>query len=265
MDDELYKDIEAYLGGDLSDEALMDFEKAMLENIDLKQEVTLYSQLNHHLGEQFINQDIPINEYTNKLREVIESDESEKIRERLNQANKEFAHNESRVSKRNFWIAASLALALFLGSTIYFTNKKPSLDDMYELYSQETPLPNIITRNDKQSKQYQIISMFDNGRYQESIDKFIEYEKSEKSIDTVLLIYKGMSYLELGETDAALKSFKIVSDSELLDSSKGLWFSVLTHLKNNNKEEVINSLEIIISNQSNYKYKKAKELYDKIK
>ena len=87
MEDKLYKEIEAYLGGDMSKEEMSTFEGRIQENKDLKNEVALYRTLNLHLGNKTQLEDPVSNTFTKKLAAYIESDEAKALKNKLKEEN----------------------------------------------------------------------------------------------------------------------------------------------------------------------------------
>jgi len=64
LNDRDYQKIEAYLGGTMSSEEIVEFEKEMEHDEALRKEVQLYNRLNHHLGKQNLDETIPDRGYS---------------------------------------------------------------------------------------------------------------------------------------------------------------------------------------------------------
>ncbi|AXT21018.1 hypothetical protein D7030_00025 [Flavobacteriaceae bacterium AU392] len=266
MEDEFYKEIEAYLGGDMSSEVMLRFEKRILENKDLKKEVELYDDLNHYLGEKISNKNFPNNDYTKKLNEFLKSEEAIVIKTQLEEAKKKYHHKKSFFNKNKYVLmtsAAVILLMIILRVSIFPPNQ--FIDTLYVEYYNVNDLPSFVTRDDTQNKLSKGVLSFQNKKYKEALIDFEVYKKTSTEVDTLMFLYQGMSYLELDENDKAIEAFKIVSTSNILDRSKGLWFKALAYLKLKDEFNAKKLLEEIRSNSSNFKFKEAKELLDKLK
>lgn len=264
MKEEIYKRIEAYLGGDMPPEEIVLFEKELEENDALKKELDLYNKLNYHLGNKIIDDKLPDNLYTKELNEFLVSEEANQIKKNLEDAkNKYLVKKPSSKSKIYVRLAAAVILLLIISRIGFQLINTPA--SLFNDYYNPNDLPSLVKRNDSQSNLYEGIIAFNNKKYDEAITDFEAYKRSEKEINTLMFLYQGMSYLELDENDKAIEAFKIVSTSNILDSSRGLWFEALVYLKAKDDLNAKKILEKIRSNSSNFKFKEAKELLDKLK
>lgn len=266
MGDELYKEIETYLGGDMSPEVMLRFEERIQGSEVLKKEVDLYDDLNHYLGKKRLNKDVPNNEYTKTLNDFLESEEAKAVREKLDAAKKKYYHKKNFFNRNRHVFTASAAVILLMivmRITVFPSNQ--SIDALYAEYYNANDLPSLVKRGDSQSDLYNGVLSFQNKSYKEALVNFETYENTSTEINTLMFLYKGMSYLELNENDKAIKAFKVVSNSNQLDSSRGFWFEVLVYLKLEDKLKVKEALEKVISNPSNFKFKEAKELLNDLR
>ena len=104
-------------------------------------------------------------------------------------------------------------------------------DDLYFDYYDNKDLPSFVKRDNSQNQLRAIIETFKNENYRKTINAIDNYKESTSNFNTLIYLYKGMAHLKLDENKEALKAFREVSKSGLLDKSKGLWFEALTFLK----------------------------------
>ncbi len=262
MEDQIYKKIEAYLGGDMPLEEAILFEKQMEEDSVLKKEVTLYNDLNYHLGEQSLNKDFPDTEYTKTLNTFLQGDEASQVKKDLKQAKELYSRKGSFFNRYKTRILSSAAVILLFIAVrvVWFPNVNS--DALYLDYYNTSDLPSLVQRDDSKNALSNGVEAFQNDKFENAITIFENYEQTETDINYNMFLYKGISYSELNNVEEAIKAFDVFANSDLLDNSKGLWFKALTYLKINDKVKAKNVLEQIIKNSNNFKYKEAKQLLD---
>jgi len=264
MEEKIYNKIEAYLGGDMPPEEIILFEKQIEENSELKKEVTLYNDLNYHLGEQSLNKDFPDTEYTKTLNTFLQGDEASQVKKDLKQAKELYSKKELFFNRYKTRILSSAAVILLFIAVrvVWFPNVNS--DALYLDYYNTSDLPSLVQRDDSKNALSNGVEAFQNDKFENAITIFENYEQTETDINYNMFLYKGISYSELNNVEAAIKAFDIVANSDLLDKSKGLWFKALTYLKFEDKINAKKTLGVITSNASNFKFKEAQELLKEI-
>ncbi len=264
LNDRDYQKIEAYLGGAMSSEEIVAFEKEMDHNEDLRKEVQLYDRLNHHLGKQNLDETIPDNTYTQQLKTFIQSEEGIAIEKGLRAAKEKYDSPKTKTSRINYKAVAAIAAILIIGFFGIYLSQSTSSERLYLQYYSIEDLPSVVKRGETKTKISAIVSTFRAKDYQSVIDLFMDYEKTAVAIDTSMFLYKGMAHLELNEMNDAIAAFEVMCNSRLLDRSKGLWFKALAYLKQKDIENARKTLEIIAENPQNFRHKEAKELLGKL-
>ena len=101
--------------------------------------------------------------------------------------------------------------------------------------------------------------------YKKAEQLFSEHINKQSNFNPNVVLYLGVSNLELNNYDKALLNFEKLIQSNSIDKSKGYWYKTLTYLKMDDRNLAIKELKIIVENPSNYNYNKAKELLEKLK
>jgi len=266
MKEAQHKKIEAYLGGSMTTEEVLRFEKEMEEDPMLKKEVTLYDQLNHHLGNQYLDETIPENKYVHNLRGFLRSEEAKTLQRQLEITQENYQNDQGTPTSRKYKIAAVIAVLVVLGmlTIVFNNNKEPLGKQLFIEYYTIDDLPNFVSRGSLDNDIEVIYRAFEEENYSETLSAFSKYNNTAKVIDTTLYLYKGMAHLQLEEINRAIVAFDVVYNSELLDNSKGLWFKALAYLKSTDKNSAKKTLEIIASDSTNFRAVDAKKILAKL-
>jgi len=83
MEEHVYKKIEAYISGSMSTEDAQQFELEMEMQPELKEEVALYTSINHHLTETEYDDVIPDSDYKKELDTYLKNEEAVAIKKKL--------------------------------------------------------------------------------------------------------------------------------------------------------------------------------------
>jgi len=138
---------------------------------------------------------------------------------------------------------------------------------MQELYvdnSNWENLPSLTSRSASKKELVKGQELFEEGKYADSYSLFKEIMETQDLANSSVLLYLGVSSLELGKYDESISCFDTLIASEAIDSSKGYWYKVLVYLKQDNKPEAIKVLNQILLDKNNYNYQKAKEILKKL-
>jgi hypothetical protein len=77
-------------------------------------------------------------------------------------------------------------------------------------------------------------------------------------------VYTGLIYSEKENLQESIAQFDLLEKSQSLDRSRALWYKALTYLKFDKVAEAKAMLTSILEDPSNYNYKEAKELLEKL-
>ena len=244
-DEEKYTLIEQYLGGELTGEALKEFEQKLRDEPEWQRDVDLHRELGDFLGDK------KGLELRAALKEVGSKPRSGKQRTLL---------------IRYIPIAATFALLITV--TILLLNKSETLDPQ-QLFAQNfTPYemvlnPRSVAINPKEELRNSAINAYESANYREAIVLFNQLETSN-SLGMAPVFYKGICYLALGDTRQAIDVFE-----ELLKSGNSLfteqtnWYLGLAYLQSNEKAKALSQFQSI-SQSGGYKADAARKILDKL-
>lgn len=253
--------IESYLGGTMPQEKIIPFELEMESNAQLKEAVILSKQLNHHLAGHYIKEVVPSNEYTQKLKAVLNSDDAITIKNTIRQVGEEYRLSKAIPKKSNLLWVVSIAAILVLFVGLNFFNQT-SGEELYAQYYNSGDVPSMIMRDGEITNLSKGVEAFEAGQYKDALDLFSLISSETSTQETALTIYKGIAYSQTNNLEAAISQFDQVINSNSLDASKGLWFKGLTYLKSGDKgaaKQVLGQLE-----QGEFNYGKAQEIIDEL-
>jgi|GEM_PF-3453479 len=248
--------IEQYLTGIMTPETTFAFEKLIAENESLAKDVELVKHLNAHFNENYISLKNKID--TTDLDSYFRSDEAKILKKTIENIGITYA------SKKKFKFPISIAaslIGLFICVAGYFQFSK---HDLYDDYYTETDMPSLVSRSATHDLSIEIVYAYQERQFSKANNLYLTYIESTTSFNENIFIYGGMTYLKLNEYDKALIEFNKMTLSNSIDNSKGLWFTAMVYLKNDNAIKLNETLKIIIKNPENFNYTKAKQLLDEL-
>ena len=199
-------------------------------------------------------------EHEKNLKEAIISNESDKLRSKLQGFESEIiSPTRSIFSYQNFAIAASITLLVgWFGYNSFFgTNYNSLYNDNFSAY------PNTvytITRGDTiNSLEREAFVAYESKDYQNTIDKFESIE--DDAIREYFNFYKAQAYLGLEDDEKAKEMFKhVVADNKSF-VAESIWYLALIHLKDKDKDQAVAYLKNLVENFE-YNKDKAQVLLD---
>lgn len=265
MNDELQLKVEQYVSGSMSEFEARDFEKLMESNAELKSAVALSKQLNAHLSGTLDDSTVPKNEYTQKLRSFIESEEAQELKETLRSVQMERRVPKLRSKRRRIVFIAAAAVVIFLVSAIgLLFQTEQGTEKLFAQYYSTDDLPSVIRRGTANTLLEQGAVAFQNENYSDALAYFEEYDASTETPDMALYLYKGATLMELSNYYAAIQEFELAIDSESIDATKGFWFKAMAYLKSGDVANAKYVLTDISSHVWYYNHEKSKELLKKL-
>lgn len=260
MEDDIL--IDNYLKGLLSKDEKESFLERLMSDVDFKENFELEEQLFHALNDRnwsfSKNQNVEVEGYVN----LLEENDLQDLKKTLAVTNSKFNANKSKPTKRLFYYLAAASLIFLLGFQFFF-NKTVSNQDLYNDYLALNDLPSFVSRSDTSSELTTAQRLFENKNYEEALSIFSSI-KEQQEYKATLIVYKGISEIELEKYKAAENTFNSLIESDLLDAEKGYWYKALAFLKADRVVEAEKVLSVIVS-KSLYKNSEAKALLEKIK
>ena len=236
--DELIAD---YLKNRLSHEAQQEFDHLMATDSEFAKEVT----------------------FQENLKSVIKKEEHTQLKQQL----KAFETLDTAAPAKSYlkwFIAASIVALLAIPSMWFFTNTSINNDELFAANFE--PYRNVVhpivrgeTAQDIKTKAF---IAYETKNYEEALGYFNKILK--ESEDETILFYKANVLLQLNKGDDAIAIFENNLKTSDSLNEKNQWYLALAYLKNNNIDQAKHQLQALITSNSKFKSKTAKQLLKKI-
>ncbi|MDH7445034.1 tetratricopeptide repeat protein [Aquimarina sp. 2201CG14-23] len=263
----IYHDqIDAYLRDELSTEDKAFFEESLQNNSELLKEFRIHQELFAQADEStWINESFsPDKKDVQEVEKYFISKEAQEFKDLLVRAQSNYKKRKQTPSfNRKLWMPLLVAASIALFVVLYTMSSGDSPQDLYASYNQWQDLPSLTSRSDEnQLAEGQLL--FEQKQYKDSYKLFKDFVENNNEVLPPVLIYSGLSALELDKYTEAISYFDQLIDSDAIDQSKGYWYKVLVYLKQGKKKEAIEVLEIITQDGQNYNFKEAETLLKKL-
>ncbi len=268
MDDYLI-DIDRYLNGEMNEDEKKTFEEQLQNNSELSDNFKLQKDMRLLYSDDewsTVDRSILNTDKAKTMKSYLRSEELASIKETIVDV---ITENKSTFSRKSFIQKLAVAASILLVSTISYFSIKSSNTDFSTIINEEYEnIPSLINRSDNadelliNGQQY-----FENRDYKNAIIAFSGHQK--KSLETgktnsLSYIYNGLSFLAVNDYDNAIAQFNLLEKTESFQSKKVDWYKALVYLKQDNKNLLKSVLTKITSDSSNYNYKKAEKLLNKL-
>ena len=151
-----------------------------------------------------------------------------------------------------YYIAASVALIIGFFSFIILKQQKPVNEKLYARYYTKYD-PDVLKRSDTtvDSDFMFAIDAYMTSNYQESLDIFNELCNDPEKFDLAHL-YSGLCYMELEQYQNAVSKFNVLNQSNSVVSIHSMWYTALSLLKLERKDDAVILLKQIQSDGGFY-------------
>ncbi len=248
--------IEKYLKNQLSDDAIILFNKRIDTDAVFKEKFAFEKELFQSLNENEWSICNSVN-LTKEYKQAFESKEIVSLKKKLVIENKKY-QNFKRIKKTNFKVYIVAATILILISIVFF-NSQENFQNKYTRYLDQTELSSFVTRGKNKAELIQAQTYFENKEYTKALKIFKTILKNSKNRTGNLYLYTGISQMQLNKNTEAITTFESLINSDLLDAEKGYWFKALILLKEDKIAESKVVLNKIISEKL-YNHQKATTL-----
>lgn len=264
--DELeYNNIERYFNNELTGEELSTFEERLKTSSSLKEWVELYKDLD------LINNEEEWIHFKGDLatlkKEVaqFQSKETKVFSEKLKKWRQEQEEGTSKIKR--YWLKPLItsAAAILLIAVFLLYPKDEDLLSLYDQYNNWNDLPSLTVKGVNEEAVIQLERRFNTKDYQSVIERSQILLETQNSATSQILLYQGVSYIEVTSYDKAIVTFDSLIQSNTIDFHKGYWYKALVFLKQEQKENCIKVLEIIVANPTYFKHKEATRLLKELK
>lgn len=252
--------IQKYFDHLLSDQEAELFEKLLEENEEFRNQFFLELSISNSLDENAWSYIKNRNhKFVLEYQSLFQKKQNIELRKTLRKVQKEY--NQKTKPKTKRFAYYSVAIIALIISTFFLFPNKPSNEELYSQYLNNTELLSLVNRDDLNGILSKSQTAFDNQNY----DSVIQYLSPEiqKLNSSNAYIYLAISQMEENLESEAKTTLNQLISSDLLDAQKGYWYKSLLFLKFGRKEDLKNELQVIIKNNY-FKKKEAKELLEKL-
>ena len=266
QDNFINEQLERYLNDQMAPEEKEQFEKEIAQSSELQELIELHEQVTVLDDEaEWITFEGDVNEIKKKI-PLFEAEETKAFSEKL----REFRNDQVGPTGRKsvVWkrlavfsgVAASILLALFFNM-----QRGGDLDQLYVENSSWNELPSLTVKGNPVLERAEVEQLFQQKKYADVITNVRDISLNSEETDMNLILYQGVSQLELGQYQNALNSFREITLSNTIDHHKGYWYTAMVYLKQEDKESLVESLEVVAANPTYYKHKEASALLKELK
>ncbi len=253
--------LERYLLDLMDNEEKLSFEKEIATSSKFQEFIEIYERIDHVGRDEWMDTVHGKEDYA-EASQKFEGKEIQEFSEKIRKF--EIHHFKSdptpKVFKLNYkYLGAVAAILIVLLYVAMPKSSDPS--SIFEQHNSWSELPSMTTKGDiPQDLLLTVERTFQEKKYDSTIWASQLLLDTEGDENSTLLLYLGISHLEQNNFDQALETFKTLSESTSIDYHKGYWYSALTYLKQNNKDDAKKMLELVTLKENNFRFKEAKEI-----
>ena len=251
MEDDIL--IDNYLKGVLSKDEEQSFLARLESDIEFNKKFNLEKQLFEALDDRSWSFVANQTTETEAYKKVLEGDDLQNLKKTLSEVNLQLNSSPKNKNRNLFYYLAAASIVVLLGFQLFF-NQGISHQDLYNDYIALDDLPSFVSRGGDENQLIKAQELFEDRKYEDALVIFkSQIDLAGRGGD--LVIYKGISELELKKYNEAEETFNTLINSNLLDAEKGYWYKALLFLKQDRVEDLKQVLNKIISSN----------LYNKVK
>lgn len=265
---DLEKEIELYFSGEMTPKQKLDFEEKIKTNSKLEEEINIYKEM-HSIYDDTnwkIIDSSTKNQKVVKYEAFLKSEKGKNIAHSIKNIENEYFTNKptSHIKKWLLYGTSIAAIFIIAFLTLYTYNSEIDGKSLYTDYKNWNSLPSLTLRSENTSLA-EAEKLFRQQSYAEALNMFNTYQsENSKELNPQVLLYKGVTQLELNQNENAQKTFEQLLHSDTLDASKAHWYLALVYLKTDHIKNAQKELQIVISNPKNDNYIKALDLIKKL-
>ncbi len=257
----LLETIDNYLKKELSEKEFSNFENQINENKELEEFILIQKklfELNNFQTENIVR-NFDFNVDYNYYKQQLTKDENKKFYDKIKKIGlkENYIINGNKRVYLKYYIAASIAVFF---SIIFILTSSSSLENYYYDNVNWEELPSFVTKEEFLSDFTKGEILFKNKEFEKAIF-VLSTIKPDNELYPYALMYIGASYDKLNKNDNALIVFDKLSKLPNFDGySRGYWYKLLIYLKEDKRDKAIEIKNIILKNNYNFNYEKAKKI-----
>ncbi len=250
LNDLLIEKLEKYLNDDMHHNERELFQEEINDSVDLQEFIEIYNQI-----DTFKNDTdwVAFKGDAKKLKQVtrlFQKSDTVAFSQKLKDFKSNYTDNNStkKIKWQRIALFSSVAASIFfIFYSILFQTS--NLSNIYEQHNSWDEIPSLSVKgNILESQKNKLEKLFLSKDYNASIILCKTILSSSQNIEPNILLYLGISQIETGNYNDALRTFSKLINTNTIDSHKGYWYKAMVYLKLNDKENTINTLQKIVSN-----------------
>lgn len=245
------KRIDEYLLNYLNDKEQLEFEEQLFEDLRLKSELDLNSEINGAILEE------DIMNLRGSLSDIIHEDKADtKIRQFIPDT---FRKSPSRM----IGAAASIAAVISVGA-MTLSNQKLSSQEIYNNAYKPYEATGLYRSPVSVTPEILGVDLYNNQKYKGALDQFDKVLNANPD-HPMCNFYSGLSYQQLQEYSKAINSYqKVIDEKDNLFIEQAEWYMALCYLKTNDESKAYSTFNAILDKKGYYS-KDVKEIIKKLK
>lgn len=258
--------IEGYILDKLSKEELVTFNKLLIKNPDLKEDVLLEKSVYESLNEDkwsLLKNDSK-NEELQQLKKQLRNDDIQQLVEKIKNAEKNHFSQKEKTktlfNRKYFYFVGAAVVILFLFNLLL----NPQKANYYQEYENWNNLPSLIEKGIDKNIIVESEVLYKDKKYKQLILLINSKITKKNDYYSYALIYLGSAYFKLKKFEKAHQTFDELIQTNSLQNSYGYWYKLLIYLKTNDKVNTDKMINLILKNKEHYNYKKVKKLYTEL-
>jgi len=262
-----------YIDGRLTGKELEEFERALENDPDLKNDLEKYKEL-HIAAEKTIGQDMSeeedyavdketdelsrndISKYGKEKRGLSDTDMTDFEKMLKNAERDHFDERGGRFKKPRFiWYGAAAVVFVILAVSVFMivrTSKMNTLDLYATFFEPYVKSEKVFELTRSSDDFYYAVKLFEAGDYSRAAMLFSNLADSVE-LEAYALFYSGLTSMELGRWDEAIGSLKSAigcAENHLIYDSR--WYLGLCYLRINDEDSARTQFEILASEKNEY-------------
>ncbi len=265
IDDSLIEKLERYLMDSMNLEERTLFQKEINNSEDLQEFIEIYNQIDNFEDDSKWNMYRGNNKKLKHAASLFNNKETLEFSQKL----KDFKNNYSsktptkKLSWKNIAMYSSVAASiLFMFYTVFFQTQ--SLNDIYKQHNTWNELPSLSVKGETTAnKKAKLEKLFLSKDYNATIKLAKKLIANSKNTEPNILLYLGISQMEINKHKEAIKTFDVLINSNTIDNHKGYWYKAMVYLKTDDKINAKKVFQKIVANDY-FKKKQASKILKKL-
>lgn len=256
----IQKKIDSYLNNTMPTSERLLFEQEMKNNADLKEDVLLQKSISEIAFDHRLShiEDSSREEELATIKKTLEKESYQNYNRNIEKVASVYFGKKK---KRKFLYFGPIAAVVLIFIALLLFPNETSFETVYAEYSNWDELTSYVEQSESQNEFSKGELLYKEKKYTEAIQFFETYVKdTDTTLYAAGLLYLGASYFNEGYYDKAIKTYDTLIHSDSYDNSKGHWYQLLIYLNQKDALQVKATIQIILSDQNNYKYNTVLEM-----